>query len=52
MASIKVVPNAPPVAVRPAEVYGSEGPILLRIATGGAGQCGLIRALSEAFINE
>lgn len=52
MASVKFIPNAPPLVVEPAEVYGAEGPITLRIATGGAGQSGLIRSLAEAFINE
>jgi hypothetical protein len=52
MASIKVVPNPLPLLVEPTEVYGNEGPITLRIATGGAGQSGLIRSLAEAFINE
>jgi hypothetical protein len=52
MASVKVIPNAPPLFVEPAEVYGAGGPITLRIATGGAGQSGLIRSLAEAFINE
>ena len=52
MASVKVVPTAPPFYVEPTEIYGAEGPVTLRIATGGAGQSGLIRALAEAFINE
>jgi len=52
MASVKVNPTASPLVVEPTEVYGVEGPILLRIATGGAGQSGLIRSLAEAFINE
>jgi hypothetical protein len=52
MASVKFNPSAPPVIVEPTEVYGVEGPINLRIATGGAGQSGLIRSLAEAFINE
>ena len=52
MASVKVNPNAPQHLVEPTETYGAEGPITLRIATGGAGQSGLIRTLAEAFINE
>lgn len=52
MASVKVVPIALPRFVEPTEIYGSDGPITLRIATGGAGQSGLIQSLAEAFINE
>jgi hypothetical protein len=52
MASVKFNPTATPLFIEPTEVYGAEGPILLRIATGGAGQSGLIRSLAEAFINE
>ncbi|ERF70796.1 hypothetical protein EPUS_08354 [Endocarpon pusillum Z07020] len=52
MASVKVIPNAPPHLVEPTEIYGVEGPITLRIATGGAGQSGLLRTLAEAFIND
>ena len=52
MASVKVVPSAPPLIVEPTEVYGAGGPVALRIASGGAGQSGLIRSLAEAFINE
>ena len=53
MASVKI-PQAPvrPLEVEPAEVYGTSGPIKLRIATGGAGQSGLLRALCEQFIKE
>ena len=45
-----------PCGVTPADVYhGSDpnktGPIKLRIATGGAGQSGLIEALANAFID-
>lgn len=44
-----------PCEVTPAKVYyGSKdikGPIKLRIATGGAGQSGLIKALANAFID-
>jgi len=36
--------------IQPAGVYGTEGPVKLRIATGGAGQTGVLRALAEAFI--
>jgi hypothetical protein len=52
MASIKINPNAPPLHIEPTETYGADGPITLRIATGGAGQSGLIRCLAEAFIAE
>ena len=56
MASIKVDRDAESVYVKPAEIYSthdnSTSPIRLRIATGGAGQSGLIRALAEAFIKE
>lgn len=41
--------------IKPAEVYHGEfdksAPIKLRIANGGAGQSGLVGALSDAFIN-
>jgi len=37
--------------LQPAAVYGSDGPIRLRIATGGAGQTGVLKALAEAFID-
>lgn len=37
--------------IQPAAVYGDEGPIKLRIATGGAGQTGVLQALAEAFIS-
>jgi len=36
--------------ILPAAVYGNEGPVRLRIATGGAGQTGVLQALAEAFI--
>lgn len=52
MASVKVDRNAPPLIVEPTETYGAEGPVILRIAAGGAGQSGLIRSLAEAFIDE
>ena len=52
MASVKVVLNALPLFVEPTEIYGTEGPITLRIATGGGGQSGLIRLLAETFIKE
>lgn len=58
MASIKVKPSAPPPHVEPAEIYHATtrnllpSPVKLRIATGGAGQSGLIRALAEAFIRQ
>lgn len=41
--------------IEPAKVYHGEfddtAPIKLRLANGGAGQSGLLRALSDAFIN-
>ena len=52
MASVKAQHPVKPVDVNPAEVYGTSGPIELRIATGGAGQSGLLRALAERFIEE
>jgi hypothetical protein len=56
MASIKIDPTADAVYVKPTEVYSANhdvtSPICLRIATGGAGQSGLIRALADAFILE
>lgn len=37
--------------VAPSAVYGvPPGPVDLRIATGGSGQSGLLKALAEAFI--
>ncbi|KAL8726933.1 MAG: hypothetical protein Q9181_005880 [Wetmoreana brouardii] len=59
MASVKIDPvvaqNNPP-HVEPAEIYygsyeNEMSPIQLRIATGGAGQSGLVRALADAFID-
>ena len=46
-----------PGEVKPAEVYygatkKTNSPIKLRIATGGAGQSGLVRALADAFIDD
>ncbi|KAL8946724.1 MAG: hypothetical protein Q9222_006916 [Ikaeria aurantiellina] len=60
MASVHVDPRVVqyvPPHIEPQEVYyGSyelmKPPIKLRIATGGAGQSGLIRALSDAFIDD
>jgi hypothetical protein len=52
MASVKVTVNTPSIYVESTEIYGTEGPIRLRIATGGAGQSGLIRSLAEAFIKQ
>lgn len=34
----------------PDAIYGHEGEIQLRIATGGSGQSGLLEALALAFI--
>lgn len=66
MASIKVDLTSPEPYITPAEIYSgtsfttggnpnpdsspSTPPITLRIATGGAGQSGLIRALANKFI--
>jgi len=52
MASVKVNPSITPPYIEPKDVYGSTGKIRLRIATGGAGQSGLLRVLAEAFIEE
>jgi hypothetical protein len=52
MASVKVNQNLPPPELEPSDVYGSAGPVLLRIATGGAGQSELLKALALAFIDE
>ena len=38
--------------IQPSAVYGEEGPIRLRIATGGGGQTGLLQALADGFIQE
>jgi len=37
--------------LQPAAVYGSDGSIRLRIATGGAGQTGVLKALADSFID-
>lgn len=56
MASISLKPNHPPHYIEPTEVYraasdaNSNSPVKLRIASGGAGQSGLIRAFAEGFI--
>jgi hypothetical protein len=52
MASIRVQHPVKPLEADAAEVYGKSGPVKLRIATGGAGQSGLLRALAERFIEE
>lgn len=52
MASVKVNRNLPPPDLEPSDVYGTSGPVALRIATGGAGQSGLLKALALAFIEE
>ena len=37
--------------VQPSATYGNlNGPVCLRIATGGAGQSGILRALAEGFL--
>jgi hypothetical protein len=55
MASVKPMSKSTPqserASITPSEVYGPEGAdIKLRIATGGAGQTGLLRKLAEEFI--
>ncbi|RDW80191.1 hypothetical protein BP6252_04829 [Coleophoma cylindrospora] len=53
MASIICSPTAPETPITPAETYtitSEPTPIKLRIATGGAGQSGLIGALAKGFI--
>lgn len=46
-----------PVYIRPTETYygaaeNNTSPVKLRIANGGAGQSGLLRALADAFIDD
>ena len=46
-----------PCDLRPTEIYSSTAkdtklPVKLRIATGGAGQSGLLKALADAFIDD
>lgn len=36
--------------ILPKAVYGDNGPIKLTIATGGAGQTGVLKALADSFI--
>ena len=52
MASVQVNKDLSPPELKPTEVYGSSGPVAVRIATGGAGQSGLLKALALAFIEE
>ncbi|KAE9378272.1 hypothetical protein N431DRAFT_528464 [Stipitochalara longipes BDJ] len=56
MASISLKPNHPPHCIEATEVYriapDIDSPIKLRIASGGAGQSGLIRAFAEGFIKQ
>lgn len=52
MSSVSFNPDFPRQEIQPAEIYGSQGPIKLHIATGGAGQTGLLKALAEAFIEQ
>ncbi|PMD44528.1 hypothetical protein L207DRAFT_483493 [Hyaloscypha variabilis F] len=56
MASISLNPNHPPHYIEATEVYritpDKDSPIKLRIASGGAGQSGLIRAFAEDFIKQ
>ena len=55
MASVKTHLNSPPIEIEPADVYHANlaptSPVKLRIATGGAGQSGLLRSLANAFIS-
>lgn len=54
MASIFLKPNHPPHYIKATEVYrvapDTDSQVKLRIASGGAGQSGLIRAFAEGFI--
>lgn len=59
MASVKIDITSPEPYITPAEIYSGSDfnvnppftpPIALRIATGGAGQSGLLRSLANAFI--
>lgn len=50
MASVKINRDLPPPELEPSEIYGSSGPVALKISTGGAGQSGLLKALALAFI--
>ena len=54
MASIRAKHNSKPVEIEPTEIYhanlDSTSNIELRVATGGAGQSGLLRALGDAFV--
>jgi hypothetical protein len=54
MASIFLKPNHPPHYIEATEVYrlapDTNSQVKLRIASGGAGQSGLIRAFAECFI--
>ncbi|KAI1630214.1 hypothetical protein EDD37DRAFT_87328 [Exophiala viscosa] len=54
MASIKLLAPSTPEAQRqtiaPTALYGASGPVGLRIATGGAGQSGLLQKLAEEFM--
>jgi hypothetical protein len=52
MSSVSFDPGSPRQEIHPAETYGSESPVILHIATGGAGQTGLLKALADAFIIE
>ena len=50
MASIQFNTDSPRPEAEPSAVYGEDGPTRLHIATGGAGQTGLLQVLAEAFI--
>lgn len=56
MASISPSQTTPPLYLQPTEIYHDSShpsaPIRLVIATGGAGQSGLVRAFALAFISE
>ncbi|KAK5074264.1 hypothetical protein LTR64_006592 [Lithohypha guttulata] len=50
MASVVGRTNKPAADVEASDIYGKQGPIKLKIATGGAGQTGVLKALAEAFV--
>ena len=52
MASVKIQRPVRSLEIDPAELHGKSGPVKLRIATGGAGQSGLLKTLAEQFIQE
>lgn len=50
MASVVGRTNKPAADIEASDIYGKQGPIKLKIATGGAGQTGVLKALAEAFV--